>query len=248
MRRSGRTCCVRWVEVCAAVALAGAGWPPAADAASRPGRVPILVFHRVGTSPRFSQQAEALARAGYRGVTLGRVWRAWRGEAALPARPVVLSFDDGYLSQYRTAARVLRSRRWPGVLNLEVARLGAAGGLTTAQVRRMLAAGWELGAHTISHPDLLTVSPERLQREVVGSADAIARRFGIRPAFFCYPYGHFDGRVEDAVRRAGFLAATTTRRGLAAPGQDPYALPRISVGSQTAPGALLARIRSAADR
>jgi peptidoglycan/xylan/chitin deacetylase (PgdA/CDA1 family) len=207
--------------------------------------VPILTYHRVGTSPRLERQVAALARSGYEGVTLGRVWQAWRGEATLPRRPVVLSFDDGYLSQYGTALPVLRARGWPGVLNLEVARLGAAGGLRMAQVRRMIAAGWEIDAHTLSHPDLTAVGAARLRREVAGSGDEIAERLGVRPAFFCYPYGHVDARVEAAVRAAGYLAATTTRRGLAARGGNRFALPRISVSSRTTPRALLARIRAA---
>jgi peptidoglycan/xylan/chitin deacetylase (PgdA/CDA1 family) len=232
---------VRWAEACAVAALALAGAAPAADAAVA--RVPILTYHRVGSTPGFAKQVAALERKGYEAVTLGRVWQAWRGEASLPRRPVVLTFDDGYLSQYRTAARALRARRWPGVLNLQVDRLGTAGGLTRTQVRRMLADGWELDSHTLTHPDLTQVGPQRLRRELVGSREAIARHFGVTPSFFCFPYGHHDASVEAAVHAAGYLAATTTRRGLASPRGDRFALPRISVSAATKPAALLRRLR-----
>jgi peptidoglycan/xylan/chitin deacetylase (PgdA/CDA1 family) len=232
---------VRWAEACAIAALACAGAAPAASAAV--GEVPILTYHRVGSSPRFAKQVAALERKGYEAVTLGRVWQAWRGEAALPPRPVVLTFDDGYLSQYRTAARALRARGWPGVLNLQVDRLGASGGLTRAQVRRLLADGWELDSHTLTHPDLTEVGPTRLRRELVASREAIAREFGVTTSFFCFPYGHYDAAVKAAVRAAGYLAATTTRRGLASPGGDRFALPRISVSVRTAPAVLLRRLR-----
>ena len=155
----------------------------------------------------------------------------------------MLTFDDGYLSQYRTAARTLRARGWPGVLNLQVDRLGAAGGLTRAQVRRLLADGWELGAHTLSHPDLTAVGPQRVRRELAGSRGAIAREFGVTTNFFCFPYGRYDAVVKAAVRRAGYLAATTTRRGLASLDGDRFALPRISVSPRTTPSALLRRLR-----
>ena len=131
----------------------------------------------------------------------------------------MLTFDDGYLSQYRTAARTLRARGWPGVLNLQVDRLGVAGGLTRAQVRRMLADGWELDSHTLSHPDLTAVGPERLRRELVGSREAIQREFGVTTNFFCFPYGHFDAAAKAAVRAAGYLAATTTHRGAGVAGR-----------------------------
>jgi peptidoglycan/xylan/chitin deacetylase (PgdA/CDA1 family) len=234
---------VRWAEVLVTALLALAGGAPAADAAA--GEVPVLTYHRLGGSRGFARQVAALERKGYRAVTLGRVWQAWRGEAALPRRPVVLTFDDGYLSHYRTAARALRARRWPGVLNLQVDRLGVDGGLTRGQVRRMVADGWELDSHTLSHPDLTKVGRARLRRELVGSREAIAREFGVTPNFLCFPYGHYDATVQAAVRWAGYLAATTTRRGLASRAADRFALPRISVSVRTTPAVLLRRIRAA---
>jgi peptidoglycan/xylan/chitin deacetylase (PgdA/CDA1 family) len=233
---------VRWAEACVVAALVCATAAPAAHAAAA--EVPILTYHRVGSSPGFARQVAALERRGYRAVTLGRVFQAWRGEAGLPRRPVVLTFDDGYLSQYRTAARVLRARGWPGVLNLQVDRLGAAGGLTRAQVRRLLTEGWELDSHSLTHPDLSEVGAQRLRRELVGSREAIAREFGVTPSFFCFPYGHHDAAARAAVRAAGYLGATTTRRALAKPGGNRFALPRISVSTRTTPAALLRRIRA----
>ena len=166
---------MRWAELAVVVALRAAGprRPGAALRRRRAGEVPILTYHRVGSSPRFARQVAALERHGYSAVTLGRVWQAWRGEAGLPRRPVVLTFDDGYLSHYRTAARTLRARGWPGVLNLQVDRLGFAGGLTRTQVRRMLADGWELDSHTLSHPDLTAVGP---RAAACASSSARARR------------------------------------------------------------------------
>ena len=67
-----------------------------------------------GTRGPPGARSAALARNGYQAVTLGRVWRAWGGEASLPRRPVVLTFDDGYLSQYRTAAQDAARARLAG--------------------------------------------------------------------------------------------------------------------------------------
>jgi peptidoglycan/xylan/chitin deacetylase (PgdA/CDA1 family) len=238
-----------------AALIAASGSSAAGAAGTQP--VAILTYHRVGMpppgasnpslwvpGPLFRRQLAALGRAGYRGVTLGRVWRSWQGTGTLPARAVVLSFDDGYASQYHAAARMLRARRWPGVLNLQVARLDAAGGLSRAQVRRMIADGWEIDAHTVTHPDLTAVGAERLAAEVGGSRTAIQDAFGVRADFFSYPFGRSDATVRSAVRKAGFLGATTVRRGLASPHGDAYALPRISVGGGTSARELLHEIGS----
>jgi peptidoglycan/xylan/chitin deacetylase (PgdA/CDA1 family) len=243
--------------LCAAL-LTGAAAPGGHAAAlrERAAPVPILTYHGIGRPPagarhprlwvgatRFRRQIAALARAGFRAVTPAQLWAAWHDEVRLPSHPVVVSFDDGYTGQYRHALPVLRARGWPGALNLWVGRLDAPGGLTREQVRQMLAAGWELDAHSLTHPDLTTLGPERLRDEVAGSRTALQQAFGAPIDFFCYPYGRFDAAVEAAVRAAGYVAATTTRRALAGPAADPYELPRVGIDARTAPSALVRELR-----
>ena len=156
----------------------------------------------------------ALARAGYSGVTLGQAWAAWHGGPGLPRHPVVVSFDDGYYSQYHAAAPVLRRLGWPGELNLEVHNLSVAGGLSATQVRTLLGQGWELAAHTLTHPDLTQVDAARLRRQVRGSRTILRRRFDVPVRFFAYPSGRYDATAELAVRDAGYAAASTTDEGL----------------------------------
>jgi len=189
--------------------------------------VPVLMYHVVGDPPpgaawphlfvparELEDQVAWLEEHGFRAVTLSQVWRNWQGLDALPARPVVLTFDDGDASQAQRALPILARHGWPAVLNLKVGNLGR-GGITELQVRKLLDAGWELGAHTITHPDLTTLGADALRREVAGSRAEIARRFGVEPLFFCYPAGRYDARVARAVRAAGFRGATTTDIGLA---------------------------------
>jgi peptidoglycan/xylan/chitin deacetylase (PgdA/CDA1 family) len=95
-------------------------------------------------------------------------------------------------------------------------------------VRSLIAAGWEIDAHTITHPDLTTVDDARLWREVDGSRNVLRRQFHIPVDFFCYPAGRYDNRVVNAVRRAGYLGATTTNYGLARP-PNYFTLSRIRI-------------------
>jgi peptidoglycan/xylan/chitin deacetylase (PgdA/CDA1 family) len=221
--------------------------------------VPILTYHELRPAPptprapasaslwtpapRFDAQLDALARAGYHGVTLSQAWAAWHGGRALPAHPVIVSFDDGYASQYTVAAPELRKLGWPGVLNLEAARLSARGGLAPAQVRSLLGDGWELASHTLTHPDLTKLRAPRVAREVSGSRSTLRRLFGVAVRFFCYPYGREDAATRAAVRRAGYTGATTTHAGVAGPRTNPLALPRLGVGPADTPARLLRRLR-----
>jgi peptidoglycan/xylan/chitin deacetylase (PgdA/CDA1 family) len=128
---------------------------------------------------------------------------------------------------------VLSALGWPGVLNLELRNLGR-GGITSRQVRALLAAGWELASHTLNHPDLTTLDEAALRHEVADSRTELRRRFGVPVDFFCYPAGRFDARVIAAVRAAGYRGATTTIEGYAAADQR-YELNRVRVnGSDTA--------------
>ena len=213
---------------------------------SRP--VPILMYHVISTPPPaaadpglyvrpadFAGQMGWLERHGYHAVTLDRAYDSWTAGVPLPHRPVVVSFDDGYLSDSTRAFPVLRRYRWPGVLNLQVDFLGPRG-LPAWRVRELLASGWELDAHTFTHPDLTAVDDARLWREVDGSRLAIRRLFHVPVDFFCYPGGRYDARVIRDVREAGYLGATTTNYGLARP-PNYFTLDRIRVdGSEHVAG------------
>lgn len=228
--------------------------PRVTGAAARRLVVPILMYHVISAPPAgvanaelwvdrhvFAEQMQALRQAGYEAVTLRQAYDGWRRGAPLPKRPVVISFDDGYLSHYTHAKPVLRRLGWPGVLNLELKALGP-GGLTVKQVRALLAAGWELDSHTLTHPDLTTLDDAALRHELVESRRSLRRRFGVPVDFLAYPAGRFDARVAAAVRAAGYRGATTTVEGVARRSDDPFTLPRVRVNGSDTAASLLARL------
>lgn len=223
-------------------------------------RIPILMYHVVGIRPArapypnlyvaptlFAAQMAALAHAGYAPLTLQGAWDVWHGKAEAPAHPIVLSFDDGYAGVYENAVPVLKARGWPAVLNLQTGRLDIPGGLSDAQIRQMVADGWEIADHTVTHPDLTRVSATRLHAELHDSARVIRLRFGVTPRFFCYPAGRYNATVIAAVRAAGFLGATTTWPGEADLAVDgAYRLDRVRVNGGESAAALVAALRGLA--
>ncbi|HUK76657.1 MAG TPA: polysaccharide deacetylase family protein, partial [Thermoleophilia bacterium] len=203
--------------------------------------VPILMYHLLGDPPAgepypdlfvsrhdFATQMRYLADHGYTAVTLRRVVAFWHGTAMLPVKPVVVSFDDGYRSDWRVAAPVLQRLGWPGVLNLCLNAVGPHRDLPASLVRGLARRGWEIDDHTLTHPDLTTLDAAGLHREIVVSRAILQRMTGQRVSFFCYPSGAYDATVIRAVRAAGFAGATTTNEGLATR-TDLFTLPRIRV-------------------
>ncbi len=222
----------------------GEGVLPAGVArAPRDVSAPVLMYHVINPPParapfpglyvpaaEFSEQMHALARAGFHAVTLQRLFDHWHDGAPLPMKPVVITFDNGYRSQYSNALPILSRLGWKAVENMQLTGLPPSqGGLSEAQVRGLIAAGWELDTQGMSHADLITLSPTELHEQVALARQRIQRLYHVPVNWFCYPSGHYDPAVIAAVKQAGFLGSTTVVPGWAGPGSDPYRLPRLRV-------------------
>ena len=201
--------------------------------------VPILMYHVIGepadgvTVPYpelylsvddFRAQVDWLEENGYTAVTLVQVQDAWYDGGTLPEKPVVLSFDDGYLGQYTDAMPILRKKGWAGQLNLK----SEGSDLSSTEVKKMIKSGWEIASHTITHADLTTISPDQLEDEVAGSRKELEKDLGIEIENFCYPAGVYDDEVVAAVEAAGYRGATTVDPGLAER-SEPFTLKRIRI-------------------
>jgi peptidoglycan/xylan/chitin deacetylase (PgdA/CDA1 family) len=229
------------------------------QATGKPGRtaVPVLMYHVINPpiagapypglyvpAAEFAAQMQALKNAGWHAVTLDQLWAYWtRGVPLGPGRPFVLTFDNGYQSQYTNALPVLARLHWVGVENIQLSGLPPSqGGLSPAQVRGLIDAGWELDTQGISHADLPALDAAELRYQVQRARRLLQRRYGVPVNWFCYPSGQYDARVIAAVKAAGFIGSTTVVPGWASPADDPYTLPRVRVSGGTTPADLLAEL------
>lgn len=235
----------------AAAALVAAGlglslrftwWRP-----RRPG-TPVLMYHEVGPhrpgsrlnhwrvrTADFEAHLDLLARRGYRGVAL----RDLLDRPAAAGKRAVLTFDDGYEGVLVRALPLLASRGFTATVFVVSGRLGGVNDwdgetpgdplLTAEGVRALHAAGVEIGSHGVRHRALPELSDADLAEEVAGSKAALEAVIGAPVASFCYPYGAFDDRVVEAVRRAGYRAATVIRGGIEDGLPDPFRIKRVAV-------------------
>ncbi len=224
-----------------------------------PGReaVPILMYHVIAAPPagapfpglyvepsEFAAQMEALKEAGWHAVTPDQIASYWREGTPLGAgKPIVLSFDNGYQSQYTQALPVLKRLGWVGEENIQLSGLPPSqGGLLQRQIRGLVEAGWELDTQGYSHADLITLSPEALRFQVEATRRTIQARFHVPVNWFCYPSGHYDAAVIAAVKAAGYVGSTTVVPGWAHREEDPYRMHRLRVLGGTSPRQLLSEI------
>lgn len=189
---------------------------PAPRPAPDPGAgidAPIIYYHEVPDPEAFRRQLAGLLGEGYSVVPYERLVRALRGAADLPARPLVITFDDGRASQLQNAAPVLLRMRLPatffvlpGFDRLE------PGHMSADEFVRLRDWGFSVQSHTLNHadvPGLLRSNRGAAEAEVVQSRDALLPIGG--GDHFSYPFGGFDQAAADLVRAAGYLSAVSTR-------------------------------------
>ncbi len=145
---------------------------------------------------------------------------------------VALTFDDGYADAASVALPLLRRHGDVGTFFIASGLLGKPGHLSALGVRLLASNGMQIGAHTVHHPDLTTLSGGRLTDEVRTPAATLSKLTATVISAFAYPAGSTNSRVEAAVRAAGYRYAVTTTPGRLSAARferDPFALPRFRV-------------------
>ena len=211
--------------------------------------LPILTYHKLGPRPSgarlkglylsqrlFSHQLAELRQAGF---VSGRLSDAGSSPSS-PNRRIGITFDDGFLNVLEFGAALLKEHNFRAIQFLVAAKLGGqndweiADGevpaplMNEAQVRDWLAAGHEIGSHTLTHPWLTRVSTAQAREEITASRKKLEDRFGTSIDHFCYPYGDWNESVRDLVQGAGYKTACTTQPGINTPTDSLFALKRFT--------------------
>ncbi|GHE53783.1 polysaccharide deacetylase family protein [Streptomyces capitiformicae] len=215
--------------------------------------VPILMYHALSTAPNdatrdlsvapeaFAEQMALIGDLGFTPVDTAALAASWRDGRPLPARPVLITFDDGYEGVHRHALPALTKHGFAASLFVTTGWLKGSydngGGLDTMldwdQVRELAENGVEIGGHSHTHPQLDDLDEDRLRYELRRCRQIVADELGTRPASFAYPYGYSSRRVRVAVRETGFAQALAVGNALARRDQGPYALRRVTVRRST---------------
>ncbi|MGB9866657.1 MAG: polysaccharide deacetylase family protein [Bacillota bacterium] len=200
--------------------------------------VPVLMYHVIGDGPNelfvsendFKQQMEFLARNGYRSVTAARYVEALNRHEPLPEKSVVITFDDGYEDVYTKGFATMRKLGLVGVAFVCSRSIGRPHHVSWEQLKEMAAAGWEIGCHSATHPDLTKLDEDSLYIEVVQAKREIEEKLGVKVKSFCYPSGRYDSRVIQMVRSAGYSAAFTVDPRWCSFRDKDFERPRLRVG------------------
>ena len=212
-------------------------------------KVPVLMYHEIAdiaASPSglavapeaFADQLAYLHDAGFTAVTAGTLAKNLAGGAeALPERPVVLTFDDGYrdfhsralplLKQYGHTATVFQTTGW-----IDTER-GPKWMLNWRELSEIAEAGIEVGAHSHEHPELDRLPDDKLRDELDRPKHMLEDKLGLAVPGLAYPFGCCNAKVQRAAREAGYAYAYTVANAIATSGSRVFTLPRLTVQRTT---------------
>jgi peptidoglycan/xylan/chitin deacetylase (PgdA/CDA1 family) len=223
-----------------------AGW----DGTLRRVRVPVLMYHYISNPPdgadairldlsvtpaNFIKQMQWLKEQGYQTITPDELAAALLRGAKLPAKPIMLTFDDGYADAYSTAFPILKEFGFTGTFFVVSGFIdgGDPTYMTWAEAREMADAGMSIENHSRSHKDMRGRSQDWLADQIEVPQDRIEKNTGVRPRFFCYPSGEYDDGTVSELRAAGYALAFTTNDGTFAYTDNMLLVSRVRIRNST---------------
>jgi peptidoglycan/xylan/chitin deacetylase (PgdA/CDA1 family) len=214
--------------------------------------IPILAYHNVDRAPggvgfrelyvsrsQFARQMVLLKMLGFRGVSMAEAVLYLTGDKS--GKVAALTFDDGYCDNLTNAAPILARLGFTATCFVVSRCVGKTNQwdskstnvvkptMSTDQLKQWIDYGFEVGAHSRTHPHLPECEGNALAEEIKGCKEDLEHALQHTVRHFCYPYGSWNTVIAEMVRSAGFQTACTTRRGRVRQGDDLLRLSRVKV-------------------
>lgn len=183
--------------------------------------VPILVYHYIGNNPnpkdlarntlsvppdKFEAEMDYLAKNGYTPITLDTLFAIFHGQAASPAKPVVITFDDGYIDFYTTAFPILKRFNFHAVAFIPSGLIGSGFYMNWNQIKEIQGSGLvNFEGHSVSHANLSLLNSDKAYKELSDGKNVLNSQTGYPVNFIAYPYGAGNGYVQALAQKAGFV-------------------------------------------
>lgn len=215
--------------------------------------IPVLLYHSVDrrcspayarwmVSPeRFSEQMKALIDAGYRSGTISELAAAMRGLTTLPQKSVFITFDDGLADFMDGALPILDEYGLSSTLYVVAGQIGQTSFwlnglgegnramLSWAELGELAQCKVEIGAHTLTHPQLDVLPLDRMREEISLCKSILENGLGQAVNTFAYPHGYSNRTTRDLVQKAGYSSACRVRHALSSQTESPFCISRIIV-------------------
>ena len=203
-----------------------------------PKGIPVLMYHKLGyekdndavLAPKnFEEQMKLLHDKGYHTLTMEQLYAYVTEGKAVPVKPVVITFDDGYKDTYTIAYPILKKYNFHATLFINPSNIGER--LTWDELKEMQAGGMTISNHSYYHKHLAQMSPEEALMNISKGQEILNAQMGIENPWFCYPYGSYNKVVIGYVQDQGMKMAMAMSPGWAHKGDNPYKIDRVWIGN-----------------
>ena len=202
--------------------------------------VPIFEYHDLSDDPgdtnpfhapynlarkKFYEQMKWLHDNRYRAITLDDFF-----EKPPQEKTVVLTFDDGHISNYEIAYPILKHFNFKAVFFIVTGFINKEDHLTRDHIREMQEDGMRFGSHTSTHPYMLSLSRAEMTKEILQSRTELGNFIGSEVHHFSIPYGFYNKSLINCVREAGYKSLITEDFGYYKPNKNEFKIfPRFTV-------------------
>jgi GT2 family glycosyltransferase/peptidoglycan/xylan/chitin deacetylase (PgdA/CDA1 family) len=202
--------------------------------------VPVLLYHRVSDDAggdefavsrrAFHEHVAAIKCSGRVPLSISELAEGLRDSSRLPARPVAITFDDGYQDTSDATSELCEAGLCSTVY-VTTGAIGVGDRISVDQIRGLASneAGVEIGAHSVSHRRLDELGVDDARREIRDSKAALESVIERAVASFAYPHGAYDSHVRELVIAAGFSSAAAVKNALSHESDDHWAIARWTV-------------------
>ena len=210
-------------------------------------KIPILMYHDIELGnpeydrteiedrpyvlpePQFEEQMKFLSEQGYRTVSLVDFVSHVKSNNPLPEKSVIITFDDGHISNYLKACPILKKYGFKAVFFIVAGFVGRRGMLTWDQIRDMANKGMEIGSHTLTHSPPSKLSNEELEYELKESKRILEDQLGQEVKWLSSPTGYYNRAIESIAKDVGYEVVCTSKFGVNSRNSNLFSLERIAI-------------------
>jgi len=205
--------------------------------------IPVLVYHRIGynsnaltvTPERLFLDLTKLKQNGYETISLKTFEEYLLGkEIQMPAKPILITFDDSYQDNYNYAFPILKQNNCIATFFVITGFIDKySDRLTAQQIKEMYTSGMNFGSHTVSHAALSEESQDLVWNELFYSKQTLEKTLGIEIDAIAYPAGCYNSETIRIATGLGYSRGFTVRPGICKQEDPPFVIPRIPIFSYT---------------
>lgn len=199
--------------------------------------IPVLMYHSIGTmydrsicvsESLFKEQMEWLYKHDYHTVNLDEFYEALSGNAELPDKPVLITFDDGFGDNFKVAWPILEQYGFNATFFIVTGQVNPYN-IDWNQLKELISQGNSIGSHSVNHYDMSSLNSRQQEKELRASKQALEDNLGTSIKAFCFPYGKYNKTTLALLPESGYLLSFTTNSGKVRFGDNEYLLKRVHI-------------------